>query len=65
MGILEYFSIKLHRVKLQFGADVRFSKYIYANRQFNWRRLDTIHLMINHRFYSKFAQQSIIFFQQI
>lgn len=43
---------KIHRVKVQFGADVDLSFYLYTKQDFDWRALDTIHLMINHRHYS-------------
>ena len=48
---------------MQFGADVLFSYYLYVNEDFNWRTLDTIHLMINHRHYRTYAQWSIYFSQ--
>ncbi len=31
---------------------MNFSFYLYVDPEFNWRQLDAIHLMINHRHYS-------------
>ncbi|EFX86324.1 hypothetical protein DAPPUDRAFT_313305 [Daphnia pulex] len=41
----------IHRVKVQFGADLVLSLNLYTKKEFDWRSLDTIHLMINHRSY--------------
>ncbi|KAK4002361.1 hypothetical protein OUZ56_004195 [Daphnia magna] len=41
----------VHRVKVQFGADISLSLNLYVEKKFDWRPLDTIHLMINHRSY--------------
>uniref|UniRef100_A0A0P6DHA5 Sulfotransferase sult n=2 Tax=Daphnia magna TaxID=35525 RepID=A0A0P6DHA5_9CRUS len=41
----------VHRVKVQFGADFDLSYNLYTYKEFDWRALDTIHLMINHRHY--------------
>lgn len=45
--------VQVHRVKVQFGADFDLSYNLYTYKEFDWRALDTIHLMINHRHYSK------------
>jgi len=36
---------------VQFGADLGLSLNLYTQKEFDWRSLDTIHLMINHRSY--------------
>ncbi|XP_057376449.1 uncharacterized protein LOC130697557 [Daphnia carinata] len=41
----------VHRVKMQFGADYDLSYNLYTYKEFDWRTLDTVHLMINHRYY--------------
>ena len=46
----------IHRVKGNFGADTSVSMNLYENPTFNWRHLDAIHLLVNHRSYSKFSQ---------
>lgn len=38
-------------MKVQFGADLVLSLNLYTEKEFDWRSLDTIHLMINHRSY--------------
>ena len=43
----------VHRVKGNFGADTTVSMSLYDNPTFNWRHLDAIHLLVNHRDYSK------------
>ena len=43
----------IHRVKGDFGADTSVSMSLYDNPTFNWRHLDAIHLLVNHRVYSK------------
>ena len=45
--------MKVHRVKGQFGADMAVSAKLYKDKKFNWRTFDAIHLLINHRNYSK------------
>ncbi|XP_046641059.1 uncharacterized protein LOC124326343 [Daphnia pulicaria] len=41
----------IHRVKGDFGADTSVSMSLYKNRKFDWRHLDIIHLLMNHRSY--------------
>lgn len=44
----------IHRVKGAFGAATGTSLQLYTNVNFNWRELDAIHLLINHRSYRNF-----------
>ena len=43
----------IHRVNGNFGAGFLTSMELYKNTDFDWRKLDAIHLLINHRQYSK------------
>jgi hypothetical protein len=43
----------IHRVKGDFGADTGVSMSLYKNRKFDWRHLDIIHLLMNHRSYNE------------
>ena len=40
---------------MKFGADLSLSLNLYTEEEFDWRSLDTIHLMINHRSYRAFC----------
>ena len=40
----------LHRVKLKFGVHI-LTEELYNSQWDGWRQLDTIHLLINHRYY--------------
>lgn len=56
---------KIHRVKGQFGVATGTSMKLYTDTKFNWRALDAIHLLINHRHYRKNifdSKQTIILF---
>ena len=39
----------IHRVKGDFGVDTGVSMNLFKNKNFDWRKLDAIHLLINHR----------------
>jgi hypothetical protein len=41
----------VHRVQFRFGADTNTSWRLYTDPEFEWRQLDTIHLLVNHRSY--------------
>ncbi|XP_046640933.1 uncharacterized protein LOC124326253 isoform X2 [Daphnia pulicaria] len=41
----------IHRVKGDFGAATGVSMSLYKNLKFDWRHLDVIHLLMNHRSY--------------
>jgi hypothetical protein len=41
----------IHRVKGDFGAATGVSMSLYKNLKFDWRHLDAIHLLMNHRSY--------------
>jgi hypothetical protein len=43
----------IHRVKGDFGADTGVSMSLYTTKKSDWRRLDVIHLLMNHRSYSE------------
>lgn len=45
----------VHRVKGDFGiiTDVSLNLYRNTSKPFEWRSLDSIHLLVNHRFYRK------------
>lgn len=43
----------IHRVKGAFGADTGISGKLYNDLNFQWRKLDVVHLMMRHRNYSK------------
>lgn len=43
----------IHRVKGDFGADTGVSSNLYRHsKDLDWHKLDAIHLLINHRYYS-------------
>ncbi|KAI9561780.1 hypothetical protein GHT06_012741 [Daphnia sinensis] len=42
----------VHRVKLQLGSDLGLTNNLFTNEEFDWRTLDAVHLMINHRYYT-------------
>ena len=45
---------QMHRVKRKFGAHLDQIWQLYTNKnQFDWRSLDCIHLMANHRNYCR------------
>jgi len=46
----------VHRVKGDFGIITDVSLNLYRNtssNHFDWRSLDSVHLLVNHRFYRK------------
>lgn len=45
---------------MQFGADIDLSLSLYVDKEFDWRPLDTIHLMINHRSYCAYNTFSFV-----
>ena len=45
--------LQLHRVKVQFGADLNISYSLYTKTDYNWRSLDTVHLLTSHAFLCK------------
>ena len=42
--------VQVHRVKVFLGFDTDLTMRLYWDKKFRWRKLDAIHLNINHRY---------------